>query len=133
MDLQPSADPYNVVCRAARFVMSDYKCTSSVTDMLRDLKWETLQDRREKARLISLYKEVHHITPCNISHHLAKNIVGKSCTRNYHELKFNIIHPNKDCYHFSLYPRTFRIWNSLPASTKTAPDVDNFKFIINGN
>ena len=46
--------------RATRLVTSDYKRTSSVTDMLRDLKWETLQDRREKARLISLYKEVHH-------------------------------------------------------------------------
>ena len=80
--------------RAARFVTSDYKHTSSVTDMLRDLRWETLQDRREKARLISLYKEVHHITSCNISHHLAKNTVGKSYTRNYHELNFNIIYPN---------------------------------------
>ena len=33
----------------------------------------------------------------------------------------------------NLYPWTFPIWNSLPASTKTAPDVDNFEFIINGN
>ena len=32
--------------QAARFVMSDYNCTSSVTVMLQDLNWEALNSRR---------------------------------------------------------------------------------------
>jgi hypothetical protein len=55
--------------RAARFVTNDYRRTSSVSNMLDDLNWKTLQDRREKARLILLYKETHQITPANIKHH----------------------------------------------------------------
>lgn len=37
--------------RAARFAMKDYKRDSSVTTMLHTLEWDTLQDRRMKARL----------------------------------------------------------------------------------
>ena len=32
--------------RAARFVMNDYRRTSSVTEMLTNLDWDTLQERR---------------------------------------------------------------------------------------
>ena len=42
--------------RAARFVMSDYNRTSSVTAMLHDLNWNTLYSRRRTSRLCLLYK-----------------------------------------------------------------------------
>ena len=109
---------------------SDYRRTSSVTDMLRDLKWDTLQDRREKARLITIYKETHKFTPPNITHHLARNNSAKPTTRQTHELNYNIIRPNKDCYKFSLYPRTIPKWNALSSTIKTAPDVATFKNLI---
>lgn len=118
--------------RSARFVTGDYRRTSSVNDMLHDLNWETLQDRREKARLTLVYKETHHITPPNINHHLVTNsTTNKPTTRQSHELNYNIIRSNKDCYRYSLYPRTIPTWNALPASTKEASDVAKFKFLIN--
>ena len=41
---------------SARFVMGDFDRTSSVTAMLKDLHWPSLQDRRLQNRLIMLYK-----------------------------------------------------------------------------
>ena len=42
--------------RAARFVLKRYHNTSSVSDMISQLGWETLQIRRAKTRLILMYK-----------------------------------------------------------------------------
>ena len=52
--------------RAARFVLNDYKRKSSVNDMLTALGWETLELRRIRLRLITIYKETHQITPSNL-------------------------------------------------------------------
>ena len=41
---------------AARFVCGDYRCTSSVTEMLESLHWPLLQDRREDKDLEMFYK-----------------------------------------------------------------------------
>ena len=42
--------------RAARYVLNCYERSASVTEMLKQLDWETLELRRKKARLIMLYK-----------------------------------------------------------------------------
>ena len=56
-------DPYHqeyknklesVQCRAAKFVCEDFTCQSHVSDMLRDLNWKTLEDRRTIYRLTLL-------------------------------------------------------------------------------
>ena len=41
--------------RAARFVQHDYSRHSSVTDILADLKWDTLQHRRNVPRVSMFY------------------------------------------------------------------------------
>ena len=45
--------------RSARFTTRNYNRDSSITQILADLQWESLQNRRTKARLITLYKETH--------------------------------------------------------------------------
>ncbi len=42
--------------RAARFCMNDYRGQSSVPDMLAELKWDALEDRRKYSRLQMMYK-----------------------------------------------------------------------------
>ena len=46
--------------QAARFVMQQYRRTSSASAMIEDLKWTSLQDRRKTARLAMLYI-IHNI------------------------------------------------------------------------
>ena len=55
--------------RAARFVSKDLRCQSDISDMLRDLNWKTLEDRRTLSRLALLYKSVHSIVAINIDEH----------------------------------------------------------------
>ena len=45
--------------RAARFTCNRYHNTSSVTDMIENLDWPTLQVRRLRTRLIMFYKIIH--------------------------------------------------------------------------
>ena len=47
--------------RAARFVTGDYRTTSSVTQMLKDLQWIELQECRKRVKTIMLYRIIHHL------------------------------------------------------------------------
>ena len=45
--------------KAARFVTGSYDRTTSVTEMLQDLQWDTLEMMRRHARLSTIYKICH--------------------------------------------------------------------------
>jgi hypothetical protein len=47
--------------RAARMVNSDFQTTSSVTSMIRQLGWTSLQERRAQAKAIMMYRVVNHL------------------------------------------------------------------------
>ena len=50
--------------QAAKWVKQDYRLTSSVTDMMKDLQWSTLHDQRKYNRLIIyFYKFLHQLRP----------------------------------------------------------------------
>ena len=110
--------------RAARFVCNNYKQNASVSEMLESLHWDPLELRRTRLRLIAIYKEVHNITPSNLSQSL------KSCHDTRQSTGSHIITMpkfNKLCYQYSLYPRTIREWNLLPHTIRSATDIDQFK------
>ena len=46
--------------RAARYTMHDYRYNSSVTSMLQELGWKTLEDRRKAIDLVMMYKIVNN-------------------------------------------------------------------------
>ena len=66
--------------------MRDYHRTSSVTNMLCQLNWPTLEHRRKVSKLVMLYK-IHHRTVDVPSSHL---IPMNTCTEICHP---NCIHP----------------------------------------
>ena len=45
--------------KAARFVMNDWNRTSSVTTMLSTLGWDTLEERRARMRITTMYNIIH--------------------------------------------------------------------------
>jgi len=53
--------------RAARYVKNKYHNRSSVTDMLADLQWKPLKERRTEARLKMLYKVINNKIALNHS------------------------------------------------------------------
>ena len=53
--------------RAARFVTNNYDPRASVTTLLQDLNWPTLQHRRQLAKLIMMYRITYHLIKISYS------------------------------------------------------------------
>lgn len=117
--------------RAARFVCKDFRRKSSVSTMIANLGWKSLEERRAVSRLALLYKATHHQVAINVDHHLSSSEGKKITTRKSSAVSFNHLAPKKDCYKYSFLPRTFAEWNLLPASTRDAPSVEAFKNKLN--
>ena len=112
--------------RSARFVMKNNKKKASVTEMLRNLEWEPLEHRRAAQRLILIYKSVNKLVAINTDSYQTKSREGVS-TRSHTTTAFSKITANKDCYKFSLLPRTLAEWNCLPPDLRDAPTLAVFK------
>ena len=110
--------------RAARFVTGDYSRYSSVTSMLNNLKWQSLESRRREARLSLLFKVVHGLVAVPHEGHISKS---KTRTRAKNSLKLNVYAPKTEIFRSSFFPRTVKEWNTLPDSFVTADTVDTFK------
>ena len=54
-------DVEKVQRRAARYVTSNYEQKASVTEMINELGWETLEQRRMKARVTMCYRIIHQL------------------------------------------------------------------------
>ena len=108
--------------RAALFVKGDYSRTSSVTAMLSDLQWNTLQQRRMQSKTVMLYTVVHQlvsipVTPFLIS---ARALRG-------HNMRFLIPQSTVSVHLYSFFPSAIRIWNQLPSSLVSAPSLETFR------
>ena len=98
---------------AARFVTRNYVYeTGSMTDILGQLKCESLKKRRKDTRLILLYKGLKGKVRLPTDDLIPKTKRG----RNQHSLTFQIPSASKDVYKYSFFPQTIRDWNDLPES-----------------
>ena len=129
----PVWDPYTklnidkiemVQRRAARFATNRYHNTSSVTNMLSTLQWRSLADRRVDARLCLMFKIVHGLVEIPHQKYL---IPFTRSSRIHHNLAFQIPHSKADYHLFSFFPRTIRVWNTLPLSFVNSPNIEIFK------
>ena len=112
----------NVQKRAARFVTRNYSYeTGSMTGILEELKWETLQKRRKDNRLILLYKGLKGKARIPTDDLIPKN---RRC-RNQHSLVFLIPTASINAYLKSFFPQTIRDWNVLPDSLITSAELSD--------
>ena len=110
--------------RAARFVLKDYGRESSVTNMLRELKWPPLSDRRRDSRLVLYYKILNNLIAIPYSDYLT---LKTSRTRNRHSRQYSVLSPKTEIYRNSFFPRTTLDWNGLTENQISATTVDLFK------
>ena len=114
--------------RAARFVTNRYHNKSSVNDMLGNLKWQTLEERRTNARLTMLYK-IKKPKEVNIeADH--KLIPTNRKLRNTNSNCFQLPSCNTTTRKESFYPRTIRDWNTLPNSVTVASSLESLKRLL---
>ena len=108
--------PEQVQRRAARFACHRYERTASVTAMLNDLKWETLETRCNNQRLTMFYHMQHNMLSITPANYLAP--VQSSRSRSGHDQMYQVPYAQTDVYKYSFYsffPATVCMWNALPA------------------
>ncbi|KAK7093437.1 hypothetical protein V1264_012780 [Littorina saxatilis] len=115
--------------RAARYVHNNYreKEPGTVTNMLTNLGWKSLEERRHNSRLAMMFKIKNDMVGIDKTAFLKP-----SDTRT----RGNRIHQEQD-YHPSLshsfFPRTTSEWNKLPISTTSAPSLESFMSRLGGS
>ena len=109
--------------KAARFVLRRCHNTSSVTDMLQQLNWESLCQRRAKMRLTMFYKSQHAL----VALPLPAVVQLPIRPRPRYPHAFQVPYCSTDAYKFSFFPRAVVQWNNLPAYIAMAPTLDQFK------
>ena len=109
--------------RAARFVTNDYGRKSSVTEMIADLGWNTLQKRRDLARLSMMYRIIHNLVDIPVGPYLTPST---SMTRG-HDSRFHQIRTMNNTYQQSFFLRTIVLWNQLPQTAVSQTTLEAFQ------
>ena len=94
----------------------------SVTAIVEDLGWETLQNRRLNNQLTLLYKIVNNQIEIPAEYHPVPNNTRES--RRCHNHQFTRLQSDINVHKYSFIPRTITDWNKLPSLisfTRTRP------------
>ena len=109
--------------RAARWACNDYSPYSSVTDILSNHGWRSLELRRYDSRIAMSYKIVYGLVAIPVPPYFERTMVQ---TR-HHPLAYRHIHTSVSYYYYSFFLMTVILWNRLPADLVLDSDLDSFK------
>ena len=110
--------------RAAHFVKGDYKRESSVTQILCDLGWQSLEAHRAVTCLSLMDKIVHSLVDVE-SQVLVRTRRATRQSQGEHYFRNTL--GLKSCYRASFLARTVPEWNHLPLHIQNASSIDCFK------
>ena len=112
--------------RAARWVSHRFRQTSSVEDMLTELKWPTLKQRRQHSRLAMFYKYHNKLVHIQ-SRYAPTKSTNLHSARQDNSQAYNIPQYKQDYRQADFFPRTIPQWNHLPEEVVAAGSLDIFK------
>ena len=114
--------------RSARFVKSDYSTYSSVDQMLESLKWDTLRERRARAKVIIMYR----IMKEQIA--IPKELLtATNTTRGRgHNKRLLLPYSRTDIHQHSFIPDSIRLWNKLSQKLVDTPSLEGFRNGVDG-
>ena len=113
--------------RAARFVLNRHKKTDSVESMLRELNWDTLQERRRQARLKMFYKINNGLATFRSR---KMNQLPERPGRRGHNQMYERVECRTNYRNESFLPKTIRDWNNLPQATVQSPSLGAFSMRV---
>ena len=114
--------------RAARYVCNHWHNTSSVSEMVSHLSWESRAVRRSNMRLHTMYRIVHTTMGDHWQRWLT---LSTRQTRGFHRWRYIPLSPSNDPYKLSFLPCTIPVWNSLPLHVVSSPTLDSFRQRLN--
>ena len=107
--------------RAARFVIGDHRRTSSITAILKQLQWQSLAERRAKARVVMVYKILNDLVS------MPRGFLAMSPTPSVTRgapLKLLIPQARTEAYKAGFVVSSSMLWNRLPAVITQAGSMD---------
>ena len=113
--------------RAARFVTNTYDRSTSITAVIKELEWDTLQNRRITNRLKILQKARQGLLALPVDQLLQPT---RRQSRHSHPDSYQLISCNKNVYKYSYFPKTVTDWNNLSHSIVQIQDPANFKAAV---
>ena len=132
----PAWDPHAQNCiqpleavqrRAARFVTGDYHTTSSTSSMIKQLGWQTLQQRRQYTKVIMVYRIINRLVDIDATPHYRLSAAINNTAR------YMVPYCRTESYRHSFFPSSVRLWNSLPAHLTAAHTIEAFRMGIVGH
>ena len=115
---------------AARIVSGCTKLVS-IRDLLSEVGWETLSNRRHKHKLILFYKMFHSLTPQYLSSLLPRTVSQSTPYQLRNSNNLVTLPHRTSLYGSSFLPQTLNSWNSLPPATRNLQTVASFKGALN--
>ena len=118
--------------RGARFVTNTphHRCSGqhvSITNIIKDLGWQTLEERRKNNRLIMLYRIANSLVevPPSYQPQLRYPQPRRGNQRQYHRHTAEV-----EAFKFSFLPRTIIDWNCLSARVVAADSLESFRRLL---
>ena len=111
--------------RAARYVTSRHRNTSSVSNMLQSLNWRSIEARRKDARLCMMFKIYRELVAIRKEGRLLSP--KQHGTRHKHSRAYQPISSWIDRRKMLFFPRTVRDWNALPPKIAELETFEAFK------
>ncbi len=113
--------------QAARFCKNNYsREPGTVTQLLKDLQWDTLQSRRKTQRLSILYKMEHNLIDIPLDQYIKRNT---RCSRKHNKQLVQIRH-STNIFGNSFFPVTIKEWNSLPPNIVSSTSLNSFQISL---
>ncbi len=118
----------SVQIEAARIVCGATKLCN-IEKLYHELKWETLDNRRNNHKLLLLYKMKNNKTPSYLSDLIPQQTQDRYILRNASDIP--LIPCRTQLYKNSFLPSTIRDWNRLSEPIRNAPSIMSFKARLN--
>ena len=99
--------------KGARYVKNSFSISPGPTELIKTLKWESLEQRRATSRVTAIYRSVIQEEAWREIGEMLREptYIG----RNDHTRKIQATQPRTEVGKFSLVADGIRLWNELPA------------------
>ena len=113
--------------RAARWTVSNYDWQASATQIVQDLGWRKLEQRRADAHLCLFYKVVDGLVAVPLPDYIQySNRISRYC----HSMTFRQVSTSRDYYKYSFFPLAIVHWIALPHSIACLQSLEAFKTAV---
>ena len=116
----------NVQIEAMRIVTGGTKLTS-IQKLYTETGWEKLSDRREKHRLMVLYKIINQQTPEYLRNLVPNSVASVHGHFTRQSNNISEIRTRSNLYSDYFLPSTIKLWNKLPPDIRNSTSIHIFK------